>query len=109
MRILGVIYVISIVCFGRDIHYLGIMLQNFPGGMPPDPPIMVLPSVLPLKLICDVTQVTSRDVTKTCRPSEIFCVRHCTAPAESCVASHAKSINHSSLNFMVLSYTTFQP
>jgi len=30
---------------------LGVILQNFPGGMPPDSPRMVIPSALPLKLI----------------------------------------------------------
>jgi len=29
----------------------GVILQTFPGGMPPDPPGMVV-----LKLICDVTR-----------------------------------------------------
>jgi len=38
-------------------HPNGVILQHFPGGMPPDPPIMVVPSALPLKFICDVTRL----------------------------------------------------
>ena len=36
---------------------LGVILQNFTGDMPPDPPRMVVPMALPLKLICDVTRL----------------------------------------------------
>ena len=52
--ILGVICVI-----------LSVILQNFPGVMPPDPSRMVV-----LKF------VTSHDCDETSPPSEIFCVRH---------------------------------
>ena len=47
-------------------------LQNFLGDMPPDPPRMVVPSALPLKLICGVTRLWRNFAP----PSEIFCVRH---------------------------------
>jgi len=33
--------------------FLGVILQNFPGGMSPDSPKMVVPLALPVKLICD--------------------------------------------------------
>ena len=45
--------------------FLGVILQNLPGGMPSDLPGMVVPSELPTI------------VTKLAPPSEIFCVRHC--------------------------------
>jgi len=41
--------------------------------MPQDPRRMVVPSALPLKLICDVTGLWRN----LALPSEIFCVRHC--------------------------------
>jgi len=51
---------------------LGVILQNFPGGMPPDPPRMIVPLALPLKLICDITRLW-----RNFAPiSEIYCVRH---------------------------------
>jgi len=50
---------------------LGVILQNFPGGLSPDLPSMVVPSALPLKLICDVTRLW-----RIFAPPEIFCVRH---------------------------------
>ena len=37
--------VLGVICV-----FFGVILQNVPGGMPPDPPGMVV-----LKLICDVT------------------------------------------------------
>ena len=40
--------------------FLSVILQHFPGGMPPDPPRMVV-----LKLICDVT---SHDCDETWPP-----------------------------------------
>ena len=57
-----------------QMRILGVILKNFPRGMPPDPPRMVVPSALPLKLICDVTRL----LRNFGPPSEIFCVRHCT-------------------------------
>jgi len=41
----------------KNALFLGVILQNFPEGMPLDPPRMVVPSALPLKLICDVTRL----------------------------------------------------
>jgi len=35
--------------------FLGVILQNFPEGMSPDTPRMVVPLALSLKLICNVT------------------------------------------------------
>jgi len=50
---------LSKTCFqnAQRCVFLGVILQNFPGGMPPDPPRMVVSSALPLKLICDVTRL----------------------------------------------------
>ena len=45
---------------------------KFSRGHAPGPPRMVVPSVLPLKLICDVTRLWRN----LAFPSEIFCVRH---------------------------------
>ena len=49
----------SKTCFqnARKCVFLGVILQNFPGSMSPPPPRMVVPSALPLKLICDVTRL----------------------------------------------------
>ena len=48
----------SKTCFqnAQKCVFLGVILQNFPRGMSPDAPRMVVPSALPLKLICDVTR-----------------------------------------------------
>ena len=45
---------------------------KFSRGHVPRPPRMVVPSALPLKLICDVTQLW-----RNLPPSEVFCVRRC--------------------------------
>jgi len=49
---------LSKTCFqnAQKCVFLGVILQNFPRGMSPDAPRMVMPSALPLKLICDVTR-----------------------------------------------------
>jgi len=49
--------ILSKTCFQNAQKWvlLGVILQNFPVGMIPDLPRMVVPSALPLKLICDVT------------------------------------------------------
>jgi len=44
---------------------------KFSRGHPPDPRRMVVPSALPLRLICDVTRLWRN----LAPPSEIFCVR----------------------------------
>ena len=51
--------VLSKNCFqnAQKCVFLGVILQSFPRGMPPEPPRMVVPSALPLKLICDVTRL----------------------------------------------------
>jgi len=67
--------VLSKTCFQNapKFVFLGVILQNFPRGMHPDPYRMVVPSALALKLICDVTRL----LRNLALPSEIFCVRHC--------------------------------
>ena len=47
-------------------------LAKLSRGHAPGPPRMVVPSALPLKLICDVTRLWRN----LAPPSEIFCVRH---------------------------------
>ena len=37
--------------------FLGVILLNLPGGMPPDTARILVPSEFPLKLICDVTRL----------------------------------------------------
>jgi len=75
LKIKNVNTVLSKTCFqnAQKCVFLGVILQNFPGGMTPDPHRMVVPSTLPLKLICDVTRLWRN----LASPSEIFCARHC--------------------------------
>ena len=83
----------SKTCFqnAQKCVFLGVILQNFPGGMPPYPPRIVVPSALPLKLICDVTRVWRNLAT----PSEIFCVRHGLSLLEKSIIGHPQEKNHS--------------
>jgi len=50
---------LSKTCFqnAQKCVFLGVILQNFPGGLALDLPRMVVPSALLLKLICDVTRL----------------------------------------------------
>ena len=59
LKIKNVKTTLSKTCFqnAQKCVCLGVILQNFPGGTPPDPPRMVVSSALPLKLICDVTRL----------------------------------------------------
>jgi len=59
LKIKNVKTVLSKTCFqnAQKCVFLGVILQNFPGGMRPDLPRIVVPSALPLKLICDVTRL----------------------------------------------------
>ena len=43
--------ILSKTCFQNP----GVILQNFPRVMSPDPPRLVVPSALTQKLICDIT------------------------------------------------------
>jgi len=56
----------------HKMHIFSVILQNFPGGMNSDLPRVVVPSALPLKLICDVTRFWWHFVL----PLEIFCIHH---------------------------------
>ena len=50
LKIKKVKTVLSKTCFqnAQKCVFLGVILQTFPRGMPPDPPRMVVPSALPL-------------------------------------------------------------
>jgi len=56
----------------HKMRIFSVILQNFPGGMNSDLPTVVVPSALPLKLICDVTRFWWHFVL----PLEIFCIHH---------------------------------
>ena len=52
--------------------FLSVILQNFPGGMPLDSPRMVVPSALPLNLICDETWPPPRKFSAYATEDEIL-------------------------------------
>ena len=56
-RLISLVKALFETCFqnAQKCVFLGVILQNFPRGMHLDPPRMVVPSTLSLKLICDVT------------------------------------------------------